>query len=141
LAADIGKLFWQGVDRNEDGDRSVRAVAVSTSILVINEGAFFLPRPILANCHADSSIARLPEARAFPRFADSAASGFRKVVNLAPNLEGHDAIVVERAIALPVPALCFTKGHGSLRLLLEALHIHLTEKGKRWRICARQFST
>jgi hypothetical protein len=68
-----------------------------------------LPATIFADRHADPAITGLDEVWAFARFAQAVASGFRKIVNLAPNFEGHDAIVIERAIAfaLPVAALCF----------------------------------
>jgi hypothetical protein len=75
-----------------------------------------LPATIFADRHADPAVTGLDELWTFARPAQALACGFGKIIYFAPDLKGHDAIVIESAItfALPVPALCFTKGHGRL---------------------------
>src|SRR5262249_13906077 len=94
---------------NENGDRSVRAVAVFVSVVGFVESAGFLPRPIVANRDADPPVAQLDEERAFTGFAHPPPSRFGETVRFTPLGESEDAIIVTCAIAstLPLPARFF----------------------------------
>ena len=77
----------------------------------------FLPLAIAADRAADSAVAQLYKSRRLARSAKSASRGFREPVNPAPLRKSHNAIIIERAVALALilAAYSFRRGHdGSL---------------------------
>jgi hypothetical protein len=80
--ADCVDVRQRAKTRDEDHKSGVAGPgdAALTSVLMINEGAGFLPRAILADRDAYSPIAQLDKARALTGLADSSSRCRRKRV-------------------------------------------------------------